>query len=445
MRPRRLHVAGVVIMLSWFASLGWLVKRQYYSTGYPPGVTTSDRLAPGSRFYAVFGGGVQLGTASLTADTLPDGVRISQRLDLGLRDSLESHLLTLLLTPSLAVRSWTADISGGASPLSVTGERDSAGHFRATLSERGQPMQTLAMEPGQALPLFSAVLRASLNGVVTPGDTLSLRVLDPFSGAVSTVSLRSIPARNGMILTDSARLDPRSGRWLPALTDTVDARLLVQLNSSRPIRLWVDRQGFPLQAELPNGLVLQRTAFEIAHLNFRNGFPNAAPPASRHHLRAPAADVPVPGDTSATIFFPPADSAIAVVLPSAFRGATSRADSAAHLARWIARRIRTSNTGDDASAAAANGHGSALGRARLFVAVLRSQNIPARLAIGAARTGNRWTVALRPQAYAGRWLTADLKSGRMTTDSTGTLLTTRTSGLRFEYDALLASLEPPTP
>ena len=446
MTVRRLHVAGALIMFAWIASLGWLVRRQYYSGGYPPGVTTSDRLAPGSRFYAVFSEGVQVGTASLTADTMPGGARITQRLDIGLRDSLESQLQTVILTPALAVREWSASTTSSETPLSVTGRRDSAGVFRATLSVSGRVVRTVALEPGPALPLFSAALRSSLNGMIMPGDTLTLRVLDPFSGAISTVSLRSIPARDRMVVTDSARLDAASGKWVPALADTVDARLLIQIGSARPIWLWVDRQGFPLQAELPNGLVLRRTAFEIAHLNFRNGFRAAAPPAPRHRPSPAVEDLPLPGDTAGTVYFPSPDSTIRNILPAAFGRATNRADSVASLARWIGQHVDREERGDDAVSALIQGRGSALGRARLFVAALRGSGIPARLAVGAVRTGDHWSAEFLPQAFVDRWLVADLDRGHLTPDSAShTILTTRTSGLRFEYNALLAPLEKPTP
>jgi hypothetical protein len=443
---RRLHLAGIFIMLAWITSLGWLVRRQYYSGGYPPGVTTSDRLAPGSRFYAVFAGGAQIGTASLTADTMPGGARITQRLDIGLRDSLESQLQTVILTPALAVHDWSASITSGDTPLSVTGGRDSTGVFRATLSVAGRPVRTVVLEPGPALPLFSAALRSSLNGVMMPGDTLTLRVLDPFSGAISSVSMRSIPTRERMVVTDSARLDAASGQWVPALADTVDARLLIQIGSARPIWLWVDRQGFPLQAELPNGLVLRRTAFEIAHLNFRNGFGATAPLAPRHRPSAGLEDVPLPGDTAGTVFFPSPDSTIRNMLPAAYGRATNRADSVAGVARWIGQHVHRDERGDDAARTIVEGRGSPLGRARLFVAALRGSGIPARLAVGAVRSGDHWSAQFLPQAYVDRWLAADLDRGGLTPDSADhTILTTRTSGLRFEYNALLAPLGKPTP
>jgi transglutaminase-like putative cysteine protease len=118
----------------------------------------------------------------------------------------------------------------------------------------------------------------------------------------------------------------------------------------------------------------------------------------------------------------------------------------AGVARWIGQHVHRDERGDDAARTIVEGRGSPLGRARLFVAALRGSGIPARLAVGAVRSGDHWSAQFLPQAYVDRWLAADLDRGGLTPDSADhTILTTRTSGLRFEYNALLAPLGKPTP
>lgn len=440
MKPRRLHVAGALIMLSWFASLGWLVKRQYYSNGYPMGVTTSNRLAPGSRFYAVYANGIQVGTASLSADTLRGGgARVVTRLDIGTRDSLQSRLLTLTLTPALGLTEWSATSTGAPQPFAVHGARGSDRIFRATLTMGDDTIRTVPLEPGRALPLLAATLRASLNATFSPGDTIALPVLDPFSARIEHVRLRPIPAPTPMVFVDSAALDPASGKWVAALTDTVPALLLVRLGADSPMRLWLDGEGFPLRAELPDGLVLERTAFEIANLNFRNG-DRPAGPSRRLQLHLIGADDPVlADDTAATLVFPARDSAVAALLGEAASGAATRADTAAALARWIRRHIGEAEEPDDPVATLRARAGSAVGRARLFVAAMRRAGVPARLAFGARPADGRWTAASLPQVYVGGWREADLVEGRMVVDPAVRILRLRTSGYPFEHDALLAS------
>jgi hypothetical protein len=432
-------VAGALIMLSWFASLGWLVKRQYYSNGYPTGVTASNRLAPGSRFYSVFVHGVQVGTASLTADTLPDGgARVVTRFDLGARDSLRSQLQTLTLTPALALVEWSAATTGDPAAFSVHGARGSDQVFRATLTRGSDTVRALRLEPGRALPLFAATLRASLNAIVTTGDTLVLPILDPFSGSIGQVRLRSVPAQGRVIFADSAALDPATGKWVAALSDTVPAKLLVQLGADAPLRLWLDGEGFPLRAELPDGLVLERTAFEIANLNFRNGDRPAGPRARlRRHL-AGAADPVLPDDSAATLVFPARDSVLTAATLAALTGTATRGDSVGALARWVSRFPTVPET-DDAVATVENRAGSTLGRARLFVAAARSAGIPARLAFGVRRDEAGWTAVLQPEAYIDGWQQVDLAHGRVSADSSLRILRLRTSGFPFEHDALLAS------
>ncbi|HET7604350.1 MAG TPA: transglutaminase-like domain-containing protein [Gemmatimonadales bacterium] len=440
MKLRRLHIAGAFIMLSWFASLGWLVKRQYYSNGYPVGVTTSNRLAPGTRFYAVYADGIQVGTASLSADTVAGGgARIVTRFDIGVGDSLRSRMQTLSVTPALVLTEWDATTSGGTAPIAVHGARGSDRLFRATLTANNDTIRSVQLEPGRALPLLAATLRASLNAALTPGDTIALPVLDPFSATMEQVHLQAIPAQAPIIFADSAALDARSGKWVAALMDTMPALLLVQPGGNSPLRLWLDSEGFPLRAELPDGLVLERTAFEIANLNFRNGDRPAGPRIRlRPHLIG-ANDPVLAEDTSATLVFPARDSALASLLSGATSGAATRADTVAALARWISRRIKLTGGSDDAIATLGARSGSRVGQARLFVAAARRAGIPARLAFGVRRSGDSWSPATLPQAYLGQWHSADLVRGRVSPDSAVRLLRPRTNGYPFEYDALLAS------
>ena len=53
MKPRKLHVAGALIIIAWLASLGWLVRREYFG-GTPGEVSASARVAPGAVFFAVY-------------------------------------------------------------------------------------------------------------------------------------------------------------------------------------------------------------------------------------------------------------------------------------------------------------------------------------------------------------------------------------------------------
>ncbi|HET8634864.1 MAG TPA: transglutaminase-like domain-containing protein [Gemmatimonadales bacterium] len=440
MKLRRLHIAGALIMLSWFASLGWLVKRQYYSNGFPVGVTTSNRLAPGSRFYAVYADGVQVGTASLSADTLSGGgARIVTRFDLGAGDSLRSRLLTLTLTPALGLTEWNATSSGGPAAFAVHGARGNDRIFRASLTKGDDTVRTVGLEPGRALPLLAATLRASLNAVLNPGDTIALPVLDPFSATVGQVRLRTIPAQGPMVYVDSAALSPTSGKWVAALTDTVTALLLVRLGSDSPMRLWLDGEGFPLRAELPDGLVLERTAFEIANLNFRNGDRPAGPRLSLRPRLIGTDDGVLAEDTATTLVFPARDSAIAALVGDATAGAVTRADTVAALARWISRRTILAERTDDPGVTLQARAGSAVGRARLFVAAARHAGIPARLVFAARQSGGDWTAATLPQAYIGEWRSFDLVLGRVSSDSSVRVLRLRTSGYPFEHDALFAS------
>ncbi|HLS47837.1 MAG TPA: hypothetical protein VK012_04915, partial [Gemmatimonadales bacterium] len=65
MKLRRLHVAGVLIIGAWLASLGWLARREYF--GETPGdLAAAARVTPGAAFFGVYVNGRQIGVAAST-------------------------------------------------------------------------------------------------------------------------------------------------------------------------------------------------------------------------------------------------------------------------------------------------------------------------------------------------------------------------------------------
>lgn len=427
MKPRRLHVAGAFIMVAWFASLGWLVKRQYFSGGLPPGVSAEDRVAPGSYFFAVFSHGVQIGTASFGADTLPDGVSVTSRIDLGRGAERLSRLERLELTSSLMVRRLSARSSGPRQDIIVTGTRDTAGVLDLVLSDSGREVRRRRLTAGVALPLLAQGIRATVNRTLRIGDTLSLQVLDPISGDVRQLRVAVLPSRPFHV-ADSAAYGS-DGRWTEALTDTVRTRMLLGLDPAAPMRLWLDYMGYPVRVELPDGLVFERTAFEIANLNFRNGQRLRSPPWAHLPADTLPADSVASSDTAASLIFPASDSILDSALTVAVGRAASRRDSIARAARWVARSVVPGGAQDDAIATLTAGRGTATGRMRLYVTLLRRAGIPARLAL--VRRGDD-SVAFAAQAWAGQWLTADLTRGRATRDTSATVLLRHGNGFLLE-------------
>ena len=105
------------------------------------------------------------------------------------------------------------------------------------------------------------------------GASSTIRAIDPETGEAS-MRLARIQAESLFVVVDSAVADS-SGRWFAVHKDTVRAWRLVA-REAPPIDAWVDAQGLIVQRRLSNGLLLRRTAFELAFENWRLSHPERA-------------------------------------------------------------------------------------------------------------------------------------------------------------------------
>jgi len=71
------------------------------------------------------------------------------------------------------------------------------------------------------------------------------------------------------VVPDSAMLDATGQRWVPARWDTVRAWRVEQDMGGVSVAAWIDEMGRIVLANSPVGFTMARTAFEIAHENFR--------------------------------------------------------------------------------------------------------------------------------------------------------------------------------
>ncbi len=77
-RPSLRALLAIGVLLAWGASLGWLGWRAAAPGPRRPACPTEAalRLAPGGAWFAVYAGGVQVGSAGITLDTLSPGYQI---------------------------------------------------------------------------------------------------------------------------------------------------------------------------------------------------------------------------------------------------------------------------------------------------------------------------------------------------------------------------------
>jgi hypothetical protein len=213
---------------------------------------------------------------------------------------------------------------------------------------------------------------------------------------------------------------------VPARNDTVTAWVLQADRRRTNLRLWVDGNGHLLRALLPNGLLLERTAFEIAQLNFLDG---KTGPVSLRGFEAVIPESPRPSeaDTRPTPLAGAPAAAIKAKGASAAAGAGTRADTLRSLARLAAREF----PGDVGL------------QSRRFVALARELGIPARLTGGALAHGGEWTPGCWAEAWDEGWRTVDTHEGDFRPDAAQQGLAFGIACLPIEYEPLVNLLQGP--
>ena len=449
-RVRKLHVAGVLIITAWLVSLGWLVQREYFGGPTPGSMTASERVSAGTVFFAVYLGERQVGTASTVVDTPPGAVRVGGRLDLALpvggRERRVRVVSEATLTPALTLRALSLTVAGDEPDVAVTGTVEGDGLLTLVRKVAGGTAgDTLRRLYGGALPREALPVRLMHAERPAAGDALDLSMLDVQSGRDSPVRV-TVSAETTMVVADSAAFDTAAGRWVAARFDTLQAWRLDERGREGLVRTWVDRQGFVVRAETAEGLVLERTAFEIASNNFQAG--TAMPYAGAPEVQLPprvATDRPTSRDTMAELLVP-SESPAVLAMARRLRAPGDAGETFARNAlRWIAREVAPAprRGRPRALSALASRRGDDISRALLYVALLRAQGIPARMVSGVVPSADGWEPRAWAEVGLGGWIAVDPVTGRWPADTALVRLRVGGSGHPMETLPLASRLGPP--
>jgi hypothetical protein len=290
---------AIAILGAWAASLGWLVKREFFR---PTGTRLAEAalsVPPGAVYYRLDVAGQQVGFASSTIDT--------QATSIGVTDIL------VLRIPALGVLHRTAAMSRATLSRTLRLERVDArfdgdlGRFAAKSLVAGDTLLTVTLLAGPDsetthVPLARPIvlptllpLRLAFGGELKRGKTYASVVFDPILLAQRPVTVL-VAAESTLVVADSAGYDSTALAWVPAHFDTVRAFRIEQREGEgegggMTTRAWIDAQGHIVRAENAVGFVMERTAFELAYTNFRHRDTTGL-------IRASA--TPGPGDVVAT-------------------------------------------------------------------------------------------------------------------------------------------------
>src|SRR3989449_714261 len=264
---------AVAILGAWAASLGWLVKREFFS---PTGTRLAEAalsVPPGAVYYRLDVGGRQVGFASSTIDT--------QATSIGVTDML------VLRTPALGVLHRSVVLSRAVLSRTLRLEGVLArfdgdlGRFTARSLVNGDSVLAVTLFAGSdsettRVPLARPIvlpsllpLRLAFGGELKRGKTYASVVYDPVRLAEQPVTVE-VAAESTFVVADSARYDSTAMAWVPARFDTVRAFRVEQRAGGMTTRAWIDAQGHIVRAENAVGFATERTAFELAYTNFRH-------------------------------------------------------------------------------------------------------------------------------------------------------------------------------
>jgi hypothetical protein len=265
----RRGVVATSVLVAWAAGLALLLVRELNPSSAAKLAEVSLRIVPVTSFYAVEDSGRHIGFASISIDTVPHSLQVTEYLvtesEGGPR---RTDQLMVRLSRGLSLREFESTRTKGTDTTRITGRVIDSTLVVSRIAE----VQTVPI----TLPAFTGVIGATVTLLLDEprvGATNSIRAIDPQSGQAS-IRPATIEAESLFVVVDSAVADS-SGRWFAVHRDTVRAWRLVATDAPT-IDLWVDAQGLIVQSRLSNGLLLRRTAFELAFENWRQAHPERA-------------------------------------------------------------------------------------------------------------------------------------------------------------------------
>ena len=264
----RRGIVATSVLAAWAVGLGLLLARELNPSPATRLADVALRVVPVTTYYMVEDRDRHVGFASIAIDTVPHALQVTEYVvtesTTGVR---RTEQLAVRLSRGLALREFESTHTLGPDTTRVTGRViDSALVFSKGTSE-AIPI---------SLPAFAGVIGATVTLLLDEprvGATSTIRAIDPATGRTSARATR-IDAESLFVLVDSAVADS-SGRWFAVHKDTVRAWRLVATDTP-PLDTWIDAQGLVVESRLPNGLLLRRTAFELAFENWRHAGPDRA-------------------------------------------------------------------------------------------------------------------------------------------------------------------------
>lgn len=261
------RILGGGIVLAWLVMVGWQVRREYFQPELARLAEAALSLAPGVSFYTLTMGERTVGQATSRLDTVPTGFVLEDLMSLELpalgQTGAAVARTRVDLSAALVMESFAFSLDSEVGRFEATGTLGADTTLHVTIRSAGSE-QNLSFRLEQP-PVFSSVvpIRVAMGEGLEVGRSHRLPVFDPTSLGTRTVEVR-ILEHDTLFVTDSAAMDPETGRWGPAKQDTVPAWRISEAFGGIQVESWVDEDGRILRASSPLGFSMQKTEYELA-------------------------------------------------------------------------------------------------------------------------------------------------------------------------------------
>ena len=269
-KSRRGAIAIAVLAL-WAIGLAFLARRTLFGARADNIAVAAMRVNPGAVFFAVTRAGEQIGFASSTIDTTAKQITATDYLvadlPLGGEEKRAETRSVVTLSRSLRVDNFTLSLETDSIPFQARGHVVGDSVLEISVGDSAKPSLSRVRLTAPILLPTLVPLVAVLGDQPKVGAKTTLSVFDPVELAPKPVTV-DIVAESLFVVSDSAKLDTASRRWVVAHDDTVRAWKLTT-DSTQLFTAWVDEQGRVVRADLPGGLSIERRAYEIAFENWK--------------------------------------------------------------------------------------------------------------------------------------------------------------------------------
>jgi transglutaminase-like putative cysteine protease len=266
---RKIVAIGIVGV--WLLSAGVLGYRQWSGAAGEFAPDASLNVPPGAVYYAVELGGEQVGFASSTVDTVPEGIFVQEimelRLPVGEVVRRVNRRTEAILDRRLNLQSFATSIHGDEGRALLEGTR--VGDTVAVEVGNGQTSQTIIVPftPRSVMPAFLA-MKLTFGGELRTGAVRALAVANPVTLRTDSVFVTVLEDSTFMI-PDSAIIDSSTMKWSPIHYDTVHAWRTQFEASTGTSDAWIDDLGRLVSLNTPQGFRITRSVYEVVYENFR--------------------------------------------------------------------------------------------------------------------------------------------------------------------------------